>query len=130
MLSPASQSAAIEGEANIGRYLARIFPALSYENCNGGDVNSSAQLDQLLDLTDAAGPLGAGGSKRDRPAALQSIEKSLAAGGNFLNGSARAGMVDAVVWSSLTNAKIDAASKEIGKLTSAWIVRCQSDAVN
>ena len=121
MLSPSAQAVPIEGEGNIARYLARLVPGLLYETA---DVKRTAKLDQFLDLTDAASPLGSGGSKRDRPAALQFIEKSLS-DGISLDGNQDIGLADAVVFSAIVNAKVDL-DKEVGPKTRAWIARCHS----
>lgn len=80
MISASSQSVPIHGEANIGRYLARLMPGLGYEE---KDAVHAAKLDQLLDLTDPSAALGLNGSKRDRALALQMLEQSLASGGSL-----------------------------------------------
>ena len=120
MLSPSLQSAFICGEANIGRYMARLMPGLGYEN----DHQTPARLDNFLDLTDPGAGLGANGSKRDRPVALNLLENSLAAGGQALAGGAQIGWVDAVLYSAVVNAKI--ADKDLGSHTRKWMQRCHA----
>jgi len=121
MISASSQSVPIHGEANIGRYLARLMPGLGYEE---KDAAHAAKLDQLLDLTDASAALGLNGSKRDRPVALKLMEQSLTSGGS-LTGRAELCWVDAVLYSAVVNAKLNPA-KDFGDRTRSWFQRCQS----
>lgn len=118
IVSPSSQATGIQGEANIGRYLARLVPGLlNYEI----DPSRAAQLDQFLDLTELTAPLGANGSKRERAATLQSLEKTLADSSKSLEGGDQAGVVDFVVYSALVNS-----GAEIGKNVRAWMDRFRS----
>lgn len=119
MVSPSSQAVAIQGEANIARYLARLIPALlDYES----QPSRAAQLDLFLDLTESTAPLGIRGVKRERPATLNSLEKTLTTQ-KSLEGGDQAGVVDFVVYSAIANAGVD---KEIGTNVRAWIDRCRS----
>lgn len=119
MVSPSSQAAAIKGEANIGRYLARLVPGLlDYES----QPSRAARLDQFLDMTELSAPLGARGAKRERASSLQLLEKTLE-NNQSLEGGDRAGVVDFVVYSALVNS---GAEKELGKNIRAWMDRCRS----
>lgn len=119
MVSPSTQASPIKGEANIVRYLIRSVPRLlDYES----DLLRAVQLDELLDLTISTGPFGGRASKKDRPAALHSIEQILSKsqaldGGNQLNA------VDFVVYSAIANSKL--AVNELGAKTRAWMERCK-----
>ena len=113
MSCPSQQSVSIRGEANISRYLSRLFPLqLAYENSAG--VDSAAEIDRLLDMTEAGAVFGVGGAasaagpghNKDRGQALNILEQALlqrpAAGVTALP--------DAVVYSALLNSKVTPAS--------------------
>ena len=119
MVSPSAQSAAIQGEANIVRYLIRLLPSLlDYE----GDTIRAVRLDQLLDLTDATAPLGAQGAKKDRAPTLQQLDK-------ILGSRKEPNAMDFVLYSALVNSA--GIEKEIAGLSGirSWWDRCRSSAV-
>lgn len=124
MVSPSSQAVAIAGEANIARYLARTIPGLlDYES----SPSKAAQMDQFFDLVETCAPLGTSGTKKDRAAALQTLDKTLA-NRKSLEGGDEVGVVDFVVYSALVNCSgID---KEIGTNIRSWMTRCRPTAVN
>lgn len=114
MVSPSAQSTAIQGEANIVRYLVRLLPALlNYER----DAVGAARVDQLLDLTESTAPLGAQGAKKDRATAFQQLDKILAA-------RKEPNVVDFVLYSALLNSA--GAEKEVAGQPNvrAWLDRC------
>lgn len=120
MVSPSSQAVAINGEANIARYLARFVPGLlDYEN----QPLKAAQIDQFLDLTESTAPLGSRGMKRERAATLQSLDSTLSSRKSLEETSNEIGLVDFVVYSALVNSCME---KEIGKNVRAWMDRCRS----
>lgn len=120
VVSPSSQAVAINGEANIARYLARFVPGLlDYEN----QPLKAAQIDQFLDLTESTAPLGSRGTKRERAATLQSLDSTLSSRKSLEETSNEVGLVDFVVYSALVNSCTE---KEIGKNVRAWMDRCRS----
>ncbi|XP_057367192.1 probable aminoacyl tRNA synthase complex-interacting multifunctional protein 2 isoform X3 [Daphnia carinata] len=120
IVSPSSQAAAINGEANIVRYLARYVPGLlDYED----QPLKATQIDQFLDLTESTAPLGCRGSKRDRAATLQSLDNTLSSRKSLEESSNEVGLVDFVVYSALVNSCTE---KDIGKNIRAWMDRCRS----
>ncbi|KAK4025603.1 probable aminoacyl tRNA synthase complex-interacting multifunctional protein 2 isoform X2 [Daphnia magna] len=120
VVSPSSQAVAINGEANIARYLARFVPGLlDYEN----QPLKAAQIDQFLDLTESTAPLGSRGMKRERAATLQSLDSTLSSRKSLEETSNEIGLVDFVVYSALVNSCME---KEIGKNVRAWMDRCRS----
>ena len=125
MSCPSQQSVSIRGEANISRYLSRLFPLqLAYENSAG--VDSAAEIDRLLDMTEAGAVFGVGGAasaagpghNKDRGQALNILEQALlqrpAAGVTALP--------DAVVYSALLNSKVTPAS--VGAALRPWMEQC------
>lgn len=119
MVSPSTQAAAIKGEANIARYLIRSVPRLlNYES----DPLRAVRIDELLDLTDVSAPLGASPSKKERPAALQLIEKLLA-DSQALDGGNELTALDFVVYSAVVNSQLT--DKELGPNIKAWMQRCK-----
>lgn len=120
MVSPSSQAVAINGEANIARYLARLVPGLlDYEN----QSFKAAQIDQFLDLTEYSAPLGTRGTKRERAATLQLLDDTLSSRKSLEVNSNEVGLVDFVVYSALTNSCTE---KEIGINVRAWMDCCRS----
>lgn len=116
MVSPSIQSTAIQGEANIIRYLIRLVPSLlDYEKL----AVQAARMDQLLDMTDITSPLGSQGAKKERVNALQQLEKLL-----DISHTKEPNAVGFVLYSALANS--GALEKEIGKNVKALLDRCRS----
>ncbi len=116
MVSPSTQSTAIQGESNIIRYLIRLVPSLlDYEKL----PVQAARIDQLLDMTDTTSPLGSQGVKKERVNALQQLEKLLDIGH-----TREPNTVGFVLYSALVNAGV--LEKEIGKNVKTLLDRCRS----